>query len=194
VGYKISGEYMFNCACALICPCAMDGPPTTKDGKCNGAGVFHITDGNLNGTDLSGIDVGMVFHLPGNSSAGNWKIGLVFDTGAPDEKVSALEDIFQGRAGGVFAEFIPLIAEFIPSSRAAVAYKSGKETSVTIGKKTLGYSPILGADGNSTVVRNAMFGFAPEFELGKGAGSGFDMSGIAFDSIYGERAKFEYSS
>jgi len=193
MGYKIEGEYMFNCACALICPCAMDGPPTSKDGHCNGAGVFHITKGNLDGTDLSGIDVAMLFYLPVTSSAGNWKIGLVFDPSVPEDKAKAVEDIFHGRAGGVFAEFIPLIGEFIPSGRAAVAYKSGKDASATIGDATLGYDPILGADGNPTVVRNAMFGFAPEFQLGRGSGT-FDMSGISFDSGYAERAQFEYAS
>jgi hypothetical protein len=193
VGYKITGEYVFNCACQLICPCAMDGPPLTKDGTCNGAGVFHISKGNLDDTDLSGVDVGMIFNLPSNSSAGNWRIGLVIDPSVAADKAAAIEDIFQGRAGGPFAGFIPLIAEFIPTGRANVAFKGGKKTSATIGKGSVDFEPIVGGDGNPTIVRNAMFGFAPEFELGKGSG-GVDMSGITFESIYGEHAKFEYAS
>ena len=61
MGYTIAGEYVFNCACQLICPCAMDGPPLTKDGTCSGAGVFHIAKGNLDDIDLSGVNVGMIF-------------------------------------------------------------------------------------------------------------------------------------
>ena len=193
MGYKIAGEYMFNCPCTLICPCSVDGPPNTKDGKCYGAGLFHVTNGTSNGTDLSGTDVAMIFTIPGNTTGGNWKIGLVFDKGTSDDKMQALEDIFQGRAGGPFAEFVPLISEFIPSSRAALAYKSGKESSFSIGDADFGYSPILGADGNPTTVSNAMFGFAPVYEVGKGSGS-LDMSGIKFDATYGERAQFEYAS
>ena len=93
MGYKITGEYVFNCACQLICPCAMDGPPLTKDGTCNGAGVFHIAEGNLDDKDLSGVDVGMIFTLPSNSSAGNWKIGLVIDPIVSAVEQGSLKDL-----------------------------------------------------------------------------------------------------
>lgn len=186
MGYKIAGEYVTTCSCALICPCSVDGPPTTKDGKCNGSVVFHITEGSSNGTDLAGVDVAMIYFIPGNASGGNWRMGLVFDPGTADDKVKALEDIFHGKSGGPFADFLPLIAEFIPTERGAVTYTSGTEPSATIGKAELGYSPILGGDGNPTVVRNAMFGFAPEYELGRASGS-FNMSGIARRSTASSR-------
>jgi len=193
MGYKIEGEYMFNCACDLICPCSIDGPPNTKDGLCYGAGVFHITKGKSDGTDLAGTDVAMIFHIPGTTTGGNWKIGLVFDPSVADDKMQAIEDIFHGKKGGPFQEFVPLIAEFIPSARGKIAYTSGKQSSFSIGETSFGYESVLGGDGNPVTISNAMFGFAPVYELGKGSGK-FDMSGIKFDAVYGERAKFEYAS
>lgn len=193
MAYSIKGEYVTTCTCQLICPCGVDGPPTGKDGKCRGVFVLHITDGNANGTDVSGIDVAMVYILPGNVTSGNWIAGLVFDPGTPEDKVAALEKILKGEDGGPFGDFAPLIAEFRASERAALTYKPGKEPSATIGKRTVGFSPLLGGDGKPTVVRNAMFGFAPEYEIGKGSGT-VEAAGISFESVYGEHAQFEYAS
>jgi hypothetical protein len=193
MAYKIKGEYVTTCTCQLICPCGVDGPPTGKDGKCRGVFVLHITEGNANGTDLAGVDVAMVFILPGNVTSGNWTAGLVFDPKTPDDKVAAVEKILKGEDGGPFGEFAPLIGEFKASERAPVTYTPGKEASATIGKSSVGFSPHVGADGNPTLVRNAMFGFAPEYEIGKGSGK-VEAAGISFESVYGEHAQFEYAS
>ena len=193
MGYKISGEYVTTCSCKLICPCGVDGPPTAEDGQCRGVFVLHITEGNSNGTDLSGVDVAMVYHLPANVTSGNWMAGLVFDPGTSDDKVAALEKILKGEDGGPFGEFAPLIGDFRASERAPVSYKPGKEPSATIGKSSVGFSPLADAEGNPTVIRNAMFGFAPEYEIGQGSGS-VNAVGISFESVYGEHAQFEYAS
>lgn len=193
MAYKITGEYVVNCNCELVCPCAIDGPPTTKDGKCRGAQILHITTGTKDGTDLSNIDVGWVYELPGNVTAGNWTSALILDPSVSDEQVSALEDILMGKDGGPFAEFAPLIASWKKTERAPVTFTSGREAKGTIGKSTLTFQGLDGGDGNPTTMKNAMFGFAPEFEIGHGAGR-TDTAGISFESVYGEHANFEFAS
>jgi hypothetical protein len=42
-------------------------------------------------------------------------------------------------------------------------------------------------------VKNAMFGFAPEFRIGKGAG-GSDLFGLDYQAVYGETADFTFAS
>lgn len=193
MAYRIAGEYVLSCSCQLICPCGVDGPPTSKDGHCRGAQVHRITEGNKDGIDLADIDFGWVYDLPGNVTSGGWTSVLIFDPSVPDEKVRALEDIMQGKDGGPFAEFAPLIATWKPSERAPVQFTPGKNAKAAIGKTSIVFEPLLGADGNPTTIKNAMLGFAPEYEIGKGTGA-VDNAGIAFEPIYGEHAMFEFAS
>jgi hypothetical protein len=68
------------------------------------------------------------------------------------------------------------------------------DSSVTIaGKSDYSFEPYTGPDGSPTIVRGAMFGFAPEFQVGKTTGKS-DAFGLSFDSSYGEKAEFEYST
>ena len=67
-------------------------------------------------------------------------------------------------------------------------------SSVTIaGKSEYSFEPYTGPDGSPTIVRGAMYGFAPEFQVGKTTGKS-DSFGLSFESSYGEKAEFEYST
>jgi hypothetical protein len=193
MAYTIKGEYVVTCNCNLICPCGIDGIPTSKDGQCHGGQVLHVAEGTKDGVDLAGVDIGWVYHIPGNVTGGDWTMVLVLDPSVTDEQVKAVEEIIQGKDGGPFAEFAPLIGTFKPTERAPVSFTGGKEAKGSIGSSALGFMPLLGADGNPTTVKNAMFGFAPEYEIGKGSGS-VTAGGISYDAIYGEHAAFEFAS
>jgi hypothetical protein len=193
VAYRIAGEYVLNCSCNLICPCGVDGPPTSKDGKCHGAQVMLVSEGTKDGVDLSNVVFGWVYELPGNVTSGGWTSALVIDPSASDDQAQAIEDILQGKDGGPFAEFAPLIATWKKTERAPVKFTGGKAPKGEIGKTSFSFEPLLGPDGNPTRVKNAMLGFAPEYDVGKGSGT-IDTAGIAFEPIYGEYAKYEFAS
>ena len=193
MAYSIKGEYVVNCDCNLICPCAVDGPPTTKDGVCHGAQILHVSEGSKDGVDLSGVDIGWLYTLPGKVTAGNWTSFLVLDPTVSDDQVKAIEDIIRGNDGGPFADFAPLISTWQPTERAKVTFAGGKEANGTIGDGTLSFTPLVDAEGNTTTIKNAMLGFAPEFEIGSGGGS-VDVGGIKVDGVYGEHANFEFAS
>lgn len=57
------------------------------------------------------------------------------------------------------------------------------------------FEPLPGPEGSNadTTVRNAAFGFAGEFRVGKSSGH-FNVHGIEFDAIYGETADYEFAS
>jgi hypothetical protein len=171
----------------------MDGPPTGRDGQCRGLLVFAIKDGNLNDTDLSGVNVAMGYMAPSNISAGNLKLGIVVDDGASDDQANALGRIFKGDEGGMFGEFVPLIGEWLGVERAAVSFSDGDEPSAKIGDTDVTFEAYKGADGNPTTTSNAAFGFAPVFTLGTSSGSS-GLFGESFDASYGEAAEFEYAS
>src|SRR5437867_2864103 len=195
MSYRIKGEWLATCSCHIMCPCPVDGPPSGKDGQCRGSGVFHITEGTSDGQDLSGVTLGMVYHSPANFGAGNLKMGIVIDPSVEDDKAKALETIFKGEAGGPFAEFVPLIGEWLGVERAPMSYSgTGKTRSAKFGKNSLSVEGFVGADGNPTIVKNAVMAWRAEgYEPGKGSGK-FSMMGIDYDSVYGEFSEFEFAS
>lgn len=154
---------------------------------------MHITEGTKDGVDLANVDVGWVYDLPSNVTSGNWTSALVIDPSASDDQVQAVEDIFMGRDGGPFGEFAPLISEWKKTERAPVTFTPGQEPKGAIGKTSFTFQPLLGVDGKPTTIKNAMLGFAPEYDVGKGAGT-IDTAGISFEPVYGEHAMFEFAS
>jgi hypothetical protein len=195
MAWKISGTYIASCSCNLLCPCPVDGPPTGPDGQCHGIGVFQIADGSLDDTDLSGINLGLVNLFPANLTAGNWKLGIVVDETASDEQASALERIVKGEEGGVFEQFAALTDEWLGMERGPVTFSDGDTPSGSIGDSSVTFEPLAGPEGSNsqTTVRNAAFGFAPEFRVGRAPGK-VSALGIEFDAIYGETADYEFSS
>jgi hypothetical protein len=194
MAYRIAGTYVLHCSCHLLCPCAVDGPPTSPDGQCDAASVFHVASGNSDGTDLSGVDFALYFHLPSNLTAGNWTVGIVVDEGASDEQSEAIERIVSGQEGGPFAEFAPLIGEVQPLRRGRVTFSDGDAPSASIeGEAEIHFDPLRGADGAPTTVSNAMVAFAPTYTPGKGSGRGQSIRG-SYEPVYGESAAFEYAS
>jgi hypothetical protein len=195
MAWKISGTYLANCSCNLICPCPVDGPPTSEDGQCRGDGVFHIAEGSLDDTDLSGVDFAYVNLFPKNLTAGGWKFGIVVDEGASDEQANALERIVKGEEGGPFADFAALTDEWLGMERAPVSFSDGDRPSASIGDSSFTFEPLSGPEGSDTQtsVSNAMFGFAQEFRIGRAPGKMSNL-GIEFEGIYGETADYEFAS
>jgi hypothetical protein len=194
MAYRIAGTYVLSCSCRLLCPCTIDGPPTGPDGQCDASSVFHIESGELNDTDLSGVDFALYFHVPSNLTAGNWHVGIVVDEGASDDQAQAIERIIGGQEGGPFAEFVPLIGAVEPLRRANVTFSDGDAPSGSVeGETEIQFEPSRGMDGAPTVVSNAPVAFAPNVGVGKGSGRGQSIRG-SYEPIYGESAAFEYSS
>ena len=193
MAYRLSGSYVGHCDCQQVCACAVDGPPTGRDGQCRGLLVFGIKDGNLDDVDLAGVNVAMGYMAPSNISSGNLKLGIVVDEGASDEQANALERIFKGDEGGMFGEFVPLIGEWLGAERAPVSFSDGEEPSAKIGDTDVNFEAFKGADGKPVTASNAPFGFAPVFALGQSSGSS-GILGESFEANYGEAAEFEYTS
>ena len=195
MAWRIAGTYVASCSCNLICPCLTDNPPTSSDGQCRGVGVFHVADGNLDDTDLSGVDVALVNLFPSNLTAGHWKLGIVVDEGASDEQAAALERIISGKDGGPFGDFAALTDEWLGMERGSVTFSDGDSPSASISGADFSFEPLEGPEGSGaqTTVKNAAFGFAPEFRVGKTSGHS-DVFGIEYDGVYAETADFEFAS
>ncbi|WP_137991755.1 DUF1326 domain-containing protein [Streptomyces vilmorinianum] len=194
--WTISGNYLAGCSCAMVCGCAVDANPRDPHGReeCLGCNVFHVAEGRLDDVDLSGVDFALYNHFPSHLTAGDWKIGVVVDEKASDAQADALERILSGREGGAFGELSQFYGEYLGLERAPVSLTDGEKARVSVeGKSELTFEPLRGPDGGPTTMKNAMFGFAPEFTLGRttGRSSAF---GLSFEPSYGEQGDFTFSS
>ncbi|MBC9729796.1 DUF1326 domain-containing protein [Streptomyces sp. TRM68367] len=196
MSWTISGTYVAGCSCAVLCSCPYDGQPRDAAGgtECVGSAVFHVANGNLDDVDLTGVDFAFYNHFPSNLTSGNWKVGLVVDTAASDQQADALERILSGREGGPFGQLSQFYGEYLGLERAKVSLAEGEKRGLTVeGRTELSYEPITGPDGTPTKIKNAQFGFAPEFEVGTTSGRS-DAFGLTFEASYGETADYVFSS
>jgi hypothetical protein len=196
MSWTLSGNYVAGCSCAVLCGCPFDGEPRDTEGNtgCLGAAVFHVAEGHLDDLDLSGVDFAFYNEFPSHLSSGDWKVGLVVDRDAGDEQADALERIVTGREGGPFGELSQFYGEYLGTERAGVSLAADDRPAVKVEDRTdLSYAPLTGPDGTPTTVRNALFGFAPEFGVGTATGSSHAF-GLTFQASYGEAAPYRFSS
>ncbi|MFF7442055.1 DUF1326 domain-containing protein [Streptomyces sp. NPDC008122] len=194
--YSISGHYVSGCSCAVVCGCPVDAQPNDGKGgtECRGVAAFHITEGRLDDTDLAGVDFAFYNHFPSHLTGGDWKVGVVVDNDASDAQAEAIGKILSGGEGGPFAQLAQFIGEFLGTERGEVEVTQGESPGATVaGHSTISYEPLRGPDGTPTTVKNAMFGFATEYEIGRTTGSS-SAFGLSFEPAYGERADFVFSS
>ncbi len=193
MAWKLKGRYVASCTCSMVCPCATaSAPPDNPDGTtdCWTFAVFNIREGNMDSVSLAGVRVGMYVHWPDLVTNGNWRVGLTVDEDATGEQVKAITEIMSGQQGGPFAEMAGLISEFAGADQGAISYS---DTAIAFGGSSATYEPLRGADGNVTTMKNAVVGFAPEFEIGTTSGT-INVFGHTAPASYGEAADFEYSS
>jgi hypothetical protein len=191
MAYRIAGTYVASCNCAPICPCPVDSTPTGPNGECRGLLIFDVRNGSLDDTDLGGVSFALFNHFPSNLSAGGWTVGIVVGEEASDEQAQAVERIISGEEGGPFGEFKPLIGEYTGMQRGRVTAEEKSGSVAGIGD--FQFEPFTGPDGSPTKVKAAMFGFAPEYTIGKGSGRA-EILGESVDFAYGESADFEFST
>jgi hypothetical protein len=78
--------------------------------------------------------------------------------------------------------------------RDSVTYSNGDRPSASVGSSSeMAFEPSLGPDGAPTTVKGTMFGFAPEYKIGKGGGKS-DRFGLSYEPVYAEAADFEFST
>jgi hypothetical protein len=195
MAWRISGTYLATCSCQLLCPCPTDGPPTGPNGECHGNLVFDVSEGSLDDVDLGGTKIGLINIFPSNLSAGNWTVGVVVNDDASDEQLDAIDRIMRGQEGGPFEMFAGLYGTYLGTERGEVKFSDGDTPSFSIRGNSFTFEPLPGPEGSDTqtTVKNAAFGFAPEFRVGRTSGHS-DVFDIEFDAVYAESADYEFAS
>jgi len=134
MAWKLSGTYFETCSCEVICPCTASLALGADYDRCKVTLVFAIKDGEVEGTDVSGLTVAAVADTPKVMTDGNWRIGTFIDSAASDEQAEKLAAVFSGQLGGPMGALGPLIGENLGVERASIEVREeGLKHSITIG-------------------------------------------------------------
>ena len=136
MAWRLEGTYFENCSCDMVCPCstsALTMPADTE--RCRVVLVFHVDSGEVDGTDVSGLTVGVLADTPPLMANGNWRVGVFMDEAASQEQAEKLGAVFSGQLGGPPELLVPLMGEMLGMVRAPIEYEDdGRRHRVRIGE------------------------------------------------------------
>jgi hypothetical protein len=159
VSFVVEGDYFEVCNCDVSCNCIWLGDATHD--YCDAMFAWHVTRGNKDGVDLSGLNAVMAVHAPKRMTDGGWKVALYLDERASAEQREALGAVFSGGAGGYLAGLGPLIGEVAGLESVPITFEKsdGSLHAEVAGTLAMSNEPIVGMDGQGPgVIANAPFG------------------------------------
>jgi hypothetical protein len=159
MSFSVQGDYFEVCSCDVSCNCVWLGPATRDD--CDVLLAWHVTSGNKDGVDLSGLNAVMAVHSPKQMTDGGWKGALYLDDRASAGQSEALGAVFSGAAGGHLANLGPLIGEVAGVEPATIRFEKsdGSLHAEVTGALSMSSEQVVGMDGQEpAVIANAPFG------------------------------------
>jgi hypothetical protein len=134
MSWTLAGSYFETCSCDVVCPCTASLSLGATRDRCNVVLVFNVKNGEVDGTDVSGLTVAAVCDTPKVMSEGNWRLGVVIDAAASDEQAEKLGGVFSGALGGPMEALGPLVGENLGVERLPIeVHEDGLKHSVRIG-------------------------------------------------------------
>jgi hypothetical protein len=134
MAWRIKGSYAETCSCELMCPCNLSLDHGATYDYCRVTLVFNIKEGEIEGTDVSGLKVAAIADTPKVMTEGNWRLGMFIDENASDEQADKLGQVFGGQLGGPMAALGPLVGEVLGVERVPIVIEDdGVRHSVRIG-------------------------------------------------------------
>jgi hypothetical protein len=135
VSWSLKGSYFETCSCDLMCPCNMSFDHGATYDYCRVTLFFNIKEGQIEGTDVSGLPVAIIVDSPKVMTEGNWRLGMFVDERASDEQMEKLGAVFGGQKGGPMELMTPLVGEMLGVERAPFqVVEDGLRHSVKIGE------------------------------------------------------------
>jgi hypothetical protein len=134
MSWKLAGSYFETCSCSVICPCTASLALGATLDRCKVTLVFHVQNGEVEGTDVGGLTVAALANTPRLMSGGNWRLGVFIDAAASDEQAEKLGAVFSGALGGPMDALGPSIAENLGVQGAPIEVEEdGLRHSIRIG-------------------------------------------------------------
>ena len=184
MSWHMEGTYFENCNCNVICPCTWSGfgQPATHD-RCTAFLAFHVEDGEVDGTDVSGRSFAMVIDAPALMGEGNWRVGVLLDDGADATQVDAFHHVLTGELGGPPAVLTPLISELLGLEQVPVTFEEvDGQHRARFGASNVGVDDLHATEDQDAVRLVNVFHPANDtLTMTRGVGSKIDAFGIAYD-------------
>lgn len=160
--YSLQGSLLEACSCDVLCPCWIGEDPDMGD--CKAFVAYHYDKGEINGVDVSGLELIFVAQIPGNVLVPkSWKILVLVDDRATDEQMQALLDAYTGKLGGPLADLAGLVGEVIGVEKMPISHQvRGGSGELVVGdwlRATM--EPYRSAEGNVTTLRDSVFSTIP---------------------------------
>jgi hypothetical protein len=134
MAWNLQGTYFETCSCEVVCPCTVSLALGADYDRCRVTLVFNIAQGEVDGTDVSGLKVAAIADTPKVMSEGNWRLGVFIDAAASDDQAEKLQGVFGGQLGGPMEALGPLVSESLGVERAPIEVREdGLRHSVKIG-------------------------------------------------------------
>jgi hypothetical protein len=134
MAWNLQGTYFETCSCEVVCPCTASLSLGADYDRCRVVLVFNVVEGNVDGTDVSGLKVAAIGDTPKLMTDGNWRLGVFIDATASDDQAAKLGAVFGGQLGGPMEALGPLIGENLGVERASIEVsEDGLRHSVKIG-------------------------------------------------------------
>ena len=161
MAYQLEGRLLEVCNCRVLCPCWIGEDPDF--GTCDTIVSWHFDKGTIDGTDVSGLTLAAVAHVPGNILQGNWRAAIFVDENASKEQEAALLKVYTGQAGGPIADLVALIGEVVSVERAPITFTvQGGKGILKIGTDYFAeLEPYVSASGATTTLSDTVFSTVP---------------------------------
>jgi hypothetical protein len=161
MGYQLEGKLLEVCDCNVLCPCWIGENP--DNGTCDAVLAYHIDKGTIDGTDVSGLTLSLVAHVPVNVLAGNWRIAVFVDDKASPKQQEAILNAWTGKLGGPLADLSKLVGEVAAVERVPITFNveegKGRLRIGTAAEATM--SPYIGPSGKVTTLNESVFSTIP---------------------------------
>lgn len=181
--WNLNGTYFESCNCDAACPCVFLSDPTEDD--CTVLLGWHIAQGSFEGVDLSGLNVAMAAHAPGNMTKVEWQAALYFDDRATESQAQGLAAIFSGQAGGLPAKLGQHIGKVLGADPARIRVEiDGRRRTMRIGDvASLEMVTVTGQDGGPIHISGHPLAVAPgnPAEVGKSEHLRYNDHGMAWE-------------
>jgi hypothetical protein len=190
MAWQINGTYFETCSCELVCPCTASLALGATYDRCRVTLVFHITDGDVEGTDVGGLTVAALADTPKVMTDGNWRLGVFIDAAASDEQADKLGGVFSGALGGPMEALGPLVGENLGVERAPIEVREdGLTHSVRIGDavdfEVEDVVPFGSESGDPARLTGIFHPAGSELNIARATRSAIDAFGIAYEGRSG---------
>jgi hypothetical protein len=204
MAYEMRGQFLEACDCRVPCPCWFVQDP--DEDECTGAVGWQIEQGQIEGIDVSGLNVANVsFHTGPRGAPGahpKMRIGVFVDQDATIPQFQVLSLAFTGALGGPLEELAQMAVVNPHVDRAAIVFTSdGARTTLSVDNAIAAdLTPIVGSTRRITTIADSALAtlLGTPGEVGRSSRFAIDLPDqdlrVAVEGRSATRGRFAYVS